>query len=104
MDQAVDLFIWGYFFACQICEIEKNPTPGRTKKYRLRNIVFQTKEKMIILLNPRILGAYYITIKFEVQKNIEKFEKRTTALHKQQITLPCPLFWKDHPKNSTICP
>jgi len=50
MDQAIDLLIGGYFFACQICEIAKTPTSGRTKKCRLRNIVFRTKGKIIIPL------------------------------------------------------
>ena len=92
MDQAVDLLIGGYFFACQICEIAKTPTPGRTKKCRLRNIVFRTKEKMIIPLGQRILEAYYITITFKDQKNGEKFEKRTQCCTDDKSLCPILCF------------
>ena len=76
-DQAIDLLIGGYFFACRICEIAKTPIPGRTKKCRLRNIEFRDKRKNLIRFGPKILDAVYITITFEDQKNGEKFEKRT---------------------------
>ena len=76
-DQAVDLLIGGYFFACRICEIVKTPISGRTKKCRLRNFCFRTKGKTVIPLGQRILEAFYITITFEDQKNGEKLEKRT---------------------------
>ena len=67
----------------------KPPSLGRTKKCWLWNIIFWDKEKTIIQFGPRILEAYYITIAFEDQKNIEKFEKRTQQCTNDRSL--CPL-------------
>ena len=112
-DHVIDLIIGRYFFACRICEIAKTPQPGRTRKCQLRCVIFQDRCKNLIPHGRRILGAYYVTLLFEDQKNGELMERRTQrrtgdkslcpVLRFGRAVLRVRIFVKDADKDTYLC-
>ena len=78
-DHAVDLLIAFYFFAMRSCEFVHTLTPGQTKIITLGCITFfSSDQKELKHSHPNLIKlAVHVRVKFEDQKNGDKFDFRS---------------------------
>jgi hypothetical protein len=89
-DHAADIVIGAFFFAMRSCEYTLTPTPGRTKRVTLGNLIFRDLRKTILAhSDPSLLSrAEFLTIVFEDQKNGTKMDARTQRRTGDRVLCP----------------